>query len=110
MLTLTKENFEQEVLQSDRPVLVDFWAPWCVYCRRIAPAFDRMDGQSDVVLAKINIDEQPELAERFDVTVIPTFYLFQNGVPGDKLIAPGSQAQIEDWVNAQRQSHREVSL
>lgn len=101
MLTLTKENFEQEVLQSDRPVLVDFWAPWCVYCRRISPVLDRMDGQNDVVIAKINIDEQPELAERFGVEVIPTFYLFQHGAHGDKLIAPGSQAQLEDWIAAQ---------
>ena len=98
MLTLTKENFEQEVLQSDRPVLVDFWAPWCVYCRRIAPVLDRMDGQSDVVIAKINIDEQPELEERFQVDTIPTLLLFRNGQAGEPLIAPGSKAQIVDWA------------
>ena len=102
ILHVTSQDFEEKVLHSDIPVLVDFWAPWCVYCRRISPVLDRMDGQSDVVIAKINIDEQPELAERFGVEVIPTFYLFQNGAHGDKLIAPGSQAQLEDWIAAQR--------
>ena len=102
MLTITKENFEQQVLQADSPVLIDFWAPWCVYCRRIAPVLDRMDGASDVTIAKINIDEQPELAARFGVEVIPTFYLFQQGKHGDKLVAPSSQAQLETWIVEQR--------
>lgn len=102
MLTITKENFETQVLQVDRPVLIDFWAPWCVYCRRIAPVLDRMDGASDVTIAKINIDEQPELAAQFGVEVIPTFYLFQHGEHGDKLVAPSSQAQLEAWIAEQR--------
>lgn len=102
MLTITKENFEQQVLQADSPVLIDFWAPWCVYCRRIVPVLDRMDGASDVTIAKINIDEQPELAARFGVEVIPTFYLFQQGKHGDKLVAPSSQAQLETWIAEQR--------
>lgn len=102
MLTLNRENFAQEVLQSEQPVLVEFWAPWCVYCRRISPALDRMDQASEVKIAKINIDEQPELAAQFQVEVIPTFLLFQEGQHGDRLIAPGSQAQIEEWIRAQR--------
>ena len=102
MLTLNPENFAQEVLQSEQPVLVEFWAPWCVYCRRISPALDRMDQASEVKIAKINIDEQPELAAQFQVEVIPTFLLFQQGQHGDRLIAPGSQAQIEEWIRTQR--------
>ncbi|HJC21050.1 MAG TPA: thioredoxin family protein [Candidatus Butyricicoccus avicola] len=102
MLTLNRENFAQEVLQSEQPVLVEFWAPWCVYCRRISPALDRMDQASEVKIAKINIDEQPELAAQFQVEVIPTFLLFQQGQHGDRLIAPGSQAQIEEWIRTQR--------
>ena len=102
MLTLNRENFAQEVLQSEQPVLVEFWAPWCVYCRRISPALDRMDQASEVKIAKINIDEQPELAAQFQVEVIPTFLLFQEGQHGDRLIAPGSQAQIEEWIRTQR--------
>ena len=102
MLTLNRENFAQEVLQSEQPVLVEFWAPWCVYCRRISPALDRMDQASEVKIAKINIDEQPELAAQFQVDVLPTFLLFQEGQHGDRLIAPGSQAQIEEWIRTQR--------
>lgn len=102
MLTLNRENFAQEVLQSEQPVLVEFWAPWCVYCRRISPALDRMDQASEVKIAKINIDEQPELAAQFQVEVIPTFLIFQEGQHGDRLIAPGSQAQIEEWIRTQR--------
>ena len=102
MLTLNRENFAQEVLQSEQPVLVEFWAPWCVYCRRISPALDRMDQASEVKIAKINIDEQLELAAQFQVEVIPTFLLFQEGQHGDRLIAPGSQAQIEEWIRTQR--------
>ena len=102
MLTLNRENFAQEVLQSEQPVLVEFWAQWCVYCRRISPALDRMDQASEVKIAKINIDEQPELAAQFQVEVIPTFLLFQEGQHGDRLIAPGSQAQIEEWIRTQR--------
>ena len=102
MLTLNRENFAQEVLQSEQPVLVEFWAPWCVYCRRISPALDRMDQASEVKIAKINIDEQPELAAQFQVEVIPTFLIFQQGQHGDRLIAPGSQAQIEEWIRTQR--------
>lgn len=102
MLTLNRENFAQEVLQSEQPVLVEFWAPWCVYCRRISPALDRMDQASEVKIAKINIDEQPELAAQFQVEVLPTFLLFQEGQHGDRLIAPGSQAQIEEWIRTQR--------
>ncbi len=101
--TITKENFNEEIVVSDLPVLVDFWAPWCVYCRRIAPVLDRMadnlDGQ--VVIAKIDVDEQPELAAQFSVETIPALFLFQNGEPGEKLVAPSSQAQIEAWMDEQ---------
>lgn len=103
IINVTKENFEQEVLQSDRPVLVDFWAPWCVYCKRLSPALDRLAVklEGDVKVAKINVDEQPELEQRFDVSVIPTLYYFRDGQHGDKLVAPPSQAQIEEWMKAQ---------
>lgn len=102
MVTLTTENFEKEVLQAQQPVLVEFSAPWCVYCRRIEPVLHRMDGKSDILIATINTDDQPELAQRFGVEVIPTFYLFQDGKHGEKLIAPGSQAQLEEWIASQR--------
>ncbi|MCI2047589.1 MAG: thioredoxin [Faecalibacterium sp.] len=102
--TITKENFAAEIEQASQPVLVDLWAPWCVYCRRLAPALDRVaekyDGQ--LTVAKINIDEQPELADALHADVIPTLYLYQGGSHGEKLVAPPSQAAVEEWITAQK--------
>jgi len=101
---ITKENFAKEVEQAEKPVLVELWAPWCVYCRRLAPALDRLAEKLDgeIAVGKINIDEQPELADRLDASTIPTLYLYENGQHGDKLVAPGSQAQVESWIAEQR--------
>lgn len=99
-VTITKENFAELVERAEKPVLVDFWAPWCVYCRRIAPVVDQIAQQYDgqLVVGKVNIDEQPELEERFQVDTIPTLLLFRDGKAGSPLIAPGSKAQIVDWA------------
>lgn len=102
ILSVTNSNFEENVLKAQQPVLVDFWAPWCVYCRRLAPVLDRMDGQSGVPqIVKVNIDDAPELAQRYQVDTIPTLLLFQNGEHGQPLVAPASQAQIQDWIKQQ---------
>lgn len=99
-IAITKENFETLVLKAEKPVLVDFWAPWCVYCRRINPAIDQLAEQyaEKLTVGKINIDEEPELAERFQVDTIPTLLLFRNGQAGEPLVAPGSKAQIVEWA------------
>lgn len=80
-LTVTEQNFTAEVLESKRPVLVDFWAPWCGPCRTIAPVIEevanRFDGRAKV--AKVNVDEQRGLAERYGVRSIPTLAFFRNG-------------------------------
>ena len=77
-IVITKENFEEQVLRAEKPVLVDFWAPWCTYCRRIAPAVDQVAGQygEQMVVGKVNVDEQPELAERFGWRPSPRCWYF----------------------------------
>ena len=99
-IVITKENFEEQVLRAEKPVLVDFWAPWCTYCRRIAPAVDQVAGQygEQMVVGKVNVDEQPELAERFGVETIPTLMLFQKGKEPAVIIAPQSRGQVTEWL------------
>lgn len=98
---ITNDNFQTEVLSSAEPTLVEFWAPWCVYCRRLGPVLDRM-AQNGTRIGKVNIDEQSALADRFGVDTIPSLFLFRNGQHGEKLVAPSSQAQIEAWMQAQK--------
>ena len=80
VLTITKDNFEQEVLKSEKPVLLDFWASWCGPCRMVSPIIDEIAGErEDIVVGKINVDEQPELAGTFQVMSIPTLVVMQDG-------------------------------
>ena len=73
VITITKENFQSEVVQSDKPVLLDFWATWCGPCRMVSPIVDQIaDERSDIKVGKINVDEQPELAQQFRIISIPT--------------------------------------
>ncbi|MDF2565982.1 MAG: trxA [Massilibacillus sp.] len=83
VLTITKENFEDEVLKSDKPILIDFWAEWCGPCKMLSPIVDQIAGEvtQTAKVGKVNVDEQPELASQFKVMSIPTLVMIKDGKP-----------------------------
>ena len=100
-MNLNKELFEKYVNDENKAVLIDFWAPWGVYCRRIAPALDKVAEQySDkIVIGKLNIDEEQELAMKEQIEVIPTLVIYKGGQAISSIVAPESKAQIEAFIN-----------
>lgn len=79
-ININKNNFQTEVMQSDKPVLLDFWAPWCAPCRMVVPIIEKIaDERNDIKVGKINVDEQPELAAQFSVMSIPTLVVIKDG-------------------------------
>ena len=96
MVTLTKENFEAEVLRHKGTVLVDFWATWCGPCKMIAPFVEAIAAErADVKVGKIDVDTQPELAIAYKIMSIPTLLVFKDGQLADKAIGLRSKEQIE---------------
>ena len=125
MFSVTTQDFEKTVIESAAPVLVEFTAPWCGYCRRLAPVLQRMSADEGMLpIAAVNIDEEPALAERFKVDTIPTLLVFEQGKlvrqavgarpkagvlvlvfrggsHGPALVAPSTAAQIKEWLAGQ---------
>lgn len=100
VLTITKENFEKEVLQSDKPVLLDFWAPWCGPCRMVGPVIDEIAGEvSNSKVGKINVDEQPDLAASFRVMSIPTLAVVKDGKVVNTTVGVRPKADILSMLN-----------
>lgn len=95
VVTITKENFNSEVLQSDKPVLLDFWATWCGPCRMLSPIVDQVaDERPDVKVGKVNVDEQPDLAAQFGVMSIPTLLVFKDGKVANEMVGARPKADI----------------
>ena len=98
-ITITASNFQEEVLQSDRPVLLDFWAAWCGPCRMLAPTLARLaEEHPEIKVGKVNIDEERDLAADFGIEAIPTLYFIKNGEPVEKTLGVQPDEALEQMI------------
>ncbi len=98
LITVTSENFES-LLSSDKTLLLDFWATWCGPCQMLSPVIDEIaDENEEVTIGKINVDEEPQLAEKFDIDSIPTLAVIKNGKPTERSVGVVSKSEILEMI------------
>ncbi len=101
-LTLTNENFEASVLSANKPVIVDFWAPWCGPCKVMSPIVEELAGETDdVIVGKVNVDENSEIAQKYNILSIPTFIIFKGG----QVVEQFSGSMSKEQLRAKIQKH-----
>ena len=97
--SINKQNFQKEVLQSEKPVLLDFWAPWCGPCRMIAPVLEQIAAERpDIKVCKVNIDQEPDLASQYRIVSIPTLLILENGQVEDRVVGYRPKDELLDLL------------
>ncbi len=100
VLNVTDSNFDTEVLKSEHPVLVDFWAPWCGPCRMVGPVVEKLSEEFDgkVKFVKVNVDESPRISQNYGITGIPALYIFKSGADVDKTVGAAPIAKLRNMI------------